>query len=113
MIVGANGVEPDPKKIKDLRELPIPSSPKLLQSFLGMVNYLSRFSPRYVYIWANSLEFINGKQIALSARVNFELREFTIVNLQMAQYFLAQFGGAIYDFYLVDIKAIHIPLITT
>ena len=34
---------PDPAKIEALRNLPEPKDEKLLQSFLGMVNYLSRF----------------------------------------------------------------------
>ena len=45
MLVGENGIEPDPQKIDDLKCLPIPTTAKLLQSFLGIVNYLARFSP--------------------------------------------------------------------
>ena len=45
MLVGENGIEPDPQKIADLKSLPIPTTAKLLQSFLGIVNYLARFSP--------------------------------------------------------------------
>ena len=36
---------PDPAKIEALKNLPEPKDEKLLQSFLGMVNYLSRFDP--------------------------------------------------------------------
>ena len=39
------GVSPDPAKIQALKSLPEPKDEKLLQSFLGMVNYLSRFDP--------------------------------------------------------------------
>ena len=45
MLVGGNSIEPDPQKIADLKSLPIPTTAKLLQSFLGIVNYLARFSP--------------------------------------------------------------------
>ena len=39
------GVVPDPAKIDALKSLPEPRDEKLLQSFLGIVNYLSRFDP--------------------------------------------------------------------
>ena len=45
MLVGENGIEPDPQKIADLKSLLIPTTSKLLQSFLRIVNYLARFSP--------------------------------------------------------------------
>ena len=40
-----NGMKPDPKKVKDIREWPAPQDIKELQSFLGAVNYLARFTP--------------------------------------------------------------------
>ena len=36
---------PDPAKMEALKNLPEAKDEKLLQSFLGMVNYLSRFDP--------------------------------------------------------------------
>ena len=45
LILTRKGVVPDPSKIDALRKLPEPKDEKLLQSFLGMVNYLSRFDP--------------------------------------------------------------------
>ena len=40
-----DGMKPDPKKGKDIREWPVPKDIKELQSFLGAVNYLARFIP--------------------------------------------------------------------
>ena len=40
-----DGVKPDPRKIEAIINLPEPRSEALLQSFLGIVSYLSRFSP--------------------------------------------------------------------
>ena len=40
-----DGVKPDPRKIQAIKQLPEPKTEALLQSFLGMVNNLSRFSP--------------------------------------------------------------------
>ena len=43
MIFSKTGVSPDPKKVQALKELPPPSDVAKLRSFLGMMNYLSRF----------------------------------------------------------------------
>ena len=43
MIFSRTGVSPDPKKVQALKELPTPSNVAKLRSFLGMMNYLSRF----------------------------------------------------------------------
>ena len=38
-----DGIKPDPKKVEAIQDWPIPEDPQQLQSFLGSVNYLSRF----------------------------------------------------------------------
>ena len=43
MIFSKTGVSPDPKKVQALKELPPPTNVATLRSFLGMMNYLSRF----------------------------------------------------------------------
>ena len=45
LILTREGVTPDLSKIEALRKPPEPKDEKLLQSFLGMVNYLSRLDP--------------------------------------------------------------------
>ena len=44
-VISRNGVQPDPKKIKALMEMPPQNNKKELQAFLGITNYLSTFSP--------------------------------------------------------------------
>ena len=44
-IFSAQGIKPDPIKIKALQDLPTPQTQKQLQSFLGLVNYLQPFLP--------------------------------------------------------------------
>ena len=39
--LSADGVKPDPRKIDAIKNLPEPRTEALLQSFLGIVNYLS------------------------------------------------------------------------
>ena len=56
--VKRQGVSPDPAKIEALRKLPEPRDEKLLQSFLGMVNYLSRFDPNIASLTHNLRELL-------------------------------------------------------
>ena len=53
LILTREGVIPDPSKFKALKRLPGPKDEKLLQSFLGMVNYLSRFDPNMANMMYN------------------------------------------------------------
>ena len=53
LILTREGIIPDPAKIKALRNLPEPKDEKLLQLFLGMVNYLSRFKPNVANLTHN------------------------------------------------------------
>ena len=51
--LSAEGVRPDPRKIEAIKNLPEPRTEALLQSFLGIVNYLSRFSPNIAKMTCN------------------------------------------------------------
>ena len=53
LILSRQGVSPDPAKIEALKWLPEPKDEKLLQSFLGMVNYLSCFDPNVANLTHN------------------------------------------------------------
>ena len=41
-----NGCKPDQSKVKAINEMPAPTCKKQVQSFIGMINYLSNFSAR-------------------------------------------------------------------
>ena len=43
MVLTADGIKPDPKKVETIKKWPIPQNVTELQSFLGSVNYLSQF----------------------------------------------------------------------
>ena len=58
LILSQHGVSPDPSKIEALKKLPEPKDEKLLQSFLGMVNYLSRFDPNIANLTHNLRELL-------------------------------------------------------
>ena len=51
--LSADGVKPDPRKIDAIKNLPEPRTEALLKSFLGIVNYLSRFSPNIAKMTCN------------------------------------------------------------
>ena len=51
--ISADGVKPDPRKIDAIKNLPEPRKEALLQSFLGIVNYLSQFSPNIAKMICN------------------------------------------------------------
>ena len=41
----AKGLSPDPKKIAEVKRMNLPGDVETMRSFLGLVNYLNRFSP--------------------------------------------------------------------
>ena len=63
LILSRHGVSLDPSKIEALKKLPEPKDEKLLQSFLGMVNYLSRFDPNIANLTHNLRELLKKAQI--------------------------------------------------
>ena len=44
-VVSRQGVQPDPQKVRALTEMPAPKNKKELQAFLGIINFLNKFSP--------------------------------------------------------------------
>ena len=44
-VLSADGVSPDPGKVKAIRELPAPTNVPELRQVIGMINYLGRFIP--------------------------------------------------------------------
>ena len=53
VILASEGVWLDPKKIDAIKNLSEPKTEALLQSFIGTVNYLSRFSPNIAKMTTN------------------------------------------------------------
>ena len=49
-VVSRDGMQPDPRKISALTETPTPKNKKELQAYLGIINYLSKFSPDMVEV---------------------------------------------------------------
>ena len=53
VMLSADGVKPYPRKKDAIKNLPEPRTEALLQSFLGIVDYLSRFSPNIAKMMSN------------------------------------------------------------
>ena len=52
-LLNRQSVVPNPAKIDALKRLPEPKTEALLQSFLGLVNYLSKFDPKIAHLIAD------------------------------------------------------------
>ena len=50
-VVSWEGIQPDPQKIKALTDMPVPKNKRELQTFLGIINYLGKFSPGMVEVY--------------------------------------------------------------
>ena len=44
-LVSRKGVKPDPMKLEAIQNLQLPRTKHELQSFLGMINYISKYTP--------------------------------------------------------------------
>ncbi|MCP3663818.1 MAG: hypothetical protein GY696_15225, partial [Gammaproteobacteria bacterium] len=49
-IISADGLSPDPEKVRAVSEFPVPGSVTELRRFLGMIGYYRRFLPRFAQI---------------------------------------------------------------
>ena len=56
-----DGCKPAQSKITAIVEMPSPSSKKEVQSFIGMINYLSKFSPRLTELAKPIRELVKEK----------------------------------------------------
>ena len=45
-VLTAEGLQPDPEKVKAIKEMPTPTDKQSIQRLLGMTNYLQKFAPR-------------------------------------------------------------------
>ncbi|MES9881311.1 MAG: RNase H-like domain-containing protein [Sedimenticola sp.] len=60
-VVSANGVKPDPLKVKAITEFQKPTCKKEIQQLLGMVNYLSRYIPDVSSVTAPLRQILEDK----------------------------------------------------
>jgi len=47
LLIAADGIRPDPDKVKAIADMTVPTDVKAVQRFLGTVTYLSKFIPNF------------------------------------------------------------------
>ncbi|EFP06104.1 hypothetical protein CRE_05815 [Caenorhabditis remanei] len=52
LLVGRNGVKPNPAKVKSIKEFPVPKTPTGVRAFLGMTNYFRKFIRQFAELAA-------------------------------------------------------------
>ena len=55
-------VQPDPQKIKALKDMPAPNKRKELQAFLGIINYLGKFYPGTAVVCGPLQKLMSNKE---------------------------------------------------
>ena len=84
------GISPDPKKIQALKHMEFPPDKETMRSFLGMINYLNRYSVLSAHLAAplSSLTFqatdYNPRKVHLE---NFQRLKMEISNVKALPYF--------------------------
>ncbi|CAK9796607.1 Retrovirus-related Pol polyprotein from transposon 297 [Anthophora quadrimaculata] len=49
-VIGRDGVKPDPRNVKAVRDFPVPKNAKNIKQFLGLAGYYRRFIPKFSHI---------------------------------------------------------------
>ena len=85
-----NGISPDPKKIQALKHMELPPDKETMRSFLGMINYLNRYSALSAYLVAplsalthKATDYKPGK----THMENFQRLKMEISNMKALPYF--------------------------
>jgi hypothetical protein len=60
IVVGKDGARPNPRKLAAIKEMPAPSNIAELRTFLAVVNYMGRFSPKLADVSAPLRELNRG-----------------------------------------------------
>ena len=85
-----NGISPDPKKIQALKHMEFPPDKETMRSFLGMINYLNRYSALSAHLAAllsslthQATDYKPGK----THMENFQRLKMEISNMKALPYF--------------------------
>ena len=62
-VLSAEGIKPNPDKVKVLASLPPPSTVKSLQRFLGLANWFRRFIPDFATIAAPLTQLLHKNAV--------------------------------------------------
>ena len=62
-LLSSQGIKPDPNKVKCIEDFPQPTMVHKLQSFLGLMNYMTRFNPDLNIIAQPLRELTSSKNV--------------------------------------------------
>ena len=85
-----NGISPDPKKIKALNHMEFPPDKETMKSFLGMINYLNRYSALSAHLAAPLSALTHQATDYKPSKVHFEnfnRLKVEISNMKVLPYF--------------------------
>ena len=85
-----HGISPDPKKIQALNNMEFPPDKKTMKSFLGMINYLNRYSALSAHLAASLSALTHQAADYRPSKVHFEnfnLLKLEISNMKALPYF--------------------------
>ena len=69
-VLSADELQPDPEKVKAIREMPTPTDKQSIQRLLGMTNYLQKFAPKLSEVTTPLRKLIkNDKEFLWDAQV--------------------------------------------
>ena len=66
------GISPDPKKIEAMNHMEFPPDKKTMRSFLGMINYLNRYSALSAHLTAHLSALIHKAMDYKPCKVHYE-----------------------------------------
>ena len=70
-VVSREGIQPDLQKIRALTKMPVPKNKMELQAFLGIINYLGKFSPGTVVV-CKPLRKLTSSKIAWTWNASYQ-----------------------------------------
>ena len=71
-LLGKHGISPDPKKIQALAHMEFPPDKETMRSFLGMINYLIRYSALSAHLAAPFSALTHQAMDYKPSKVHFE-----------------------------------------
>lgn len=88
-IISKDGIKPNPDKISAIQKYPLPTTPKEIKQFLGLVGYYRKFIPDFAHVTKPLTQCLKkGKKIVINAEYTscFEKCKQLLINDPILQY---------------------------
>ena len=64
-LISGEGIEPVPEKLKSIKHMPAPETPKEVKQFLGLIGYYRKFIPKFSDLCSKTINKFDKKGCAL------------------------------------------------